>query len=375
MMNDSPLLRQALRLPAYEEALADRLGLNVTDLRALEHVIAEPGLSAGRLADLSGLTSGAVTGVLDRLERAGFVERMPDPGDRRGVAVQPVAARAAELTAARAGVDDELARFLSRQSAEGRAAILAFLAAANATVAGEAARLRAESRGGFIADEYVAPLGGASRGRLAFESGAPRLSLNVSRFGPDTNARIIVETSASRLAFRGASAPDQLLRGSFDGPRPEVGVAAGVATIRYRRKAIAAFSSRAARVTLNGTVPWTIDLRGGITDLTGTLVGVNVERLEVEGGANHVDLELGAPVGPVLVRVRGVASSARFRRPAGVPVSVRVDGGVSRLRLDGDRFDRLSGDRRFASDAFVAAANRYEIELLGGASEVRVEGV
>jgi DNA-binding MarR family transcriptional regulator len=372
-MNDIALLRQALRLPAYDEALADRLGLNLTDLRALEHVIGEPGLNAGRLAELSALTSGAVTGVLDRLERAGFVERVPDPGDRRGVAIQPIPARAAELAAARSGVDAELDRLLARQDPAGRAAILSFLDAANRAVAGEAARLRAETHGGFVADEYIAPLGSATQGRLAYESGAPRLAFNVAPFGPDARARIIMETSASRLEFRGATAPDQLLRGSFDGPRPEVRVSVGAATIRYRRKAIAAFSSREARITLNGIVPWTINLGGGITDLSGTLADVNVERLEVEGGANHVDLELGAPTGSVLVRVRGVASRARFRRPAGVPVSVRVDGGVSRLRLDGDRFERLAGDRRFTSDAFMASTNRYEIEILGGASEVRVE--
>jgi DNA-binding MarR family transcriptional regulator len=372
-MNDTPALRQALRLPAYEEALADRLGLNVTDLRALEHVVAEPGLSAGRLAELSGLTTGAVTGVVDRLERAGFVARVADPGDRRGVAIQPVAARTAELTAARAGVDGHLSRLLAQQDAAGRAAILAFLEAAGQAVAGEAARLRAESRGGFIADEYVAPLGGATRGRLAFESGAPRIALNLAPLGPRARARIIMETSASRLAFRGATTPDQLLRGAFDGPRPDVQTGAGAATIRYRRQAIAAFSSRAARIALNGTVPWSMELAGGITDLTGTLVGVNVERLEVEGGANHVDLELGRPIGSVLVRIRGVASQARFRRPVGVPVAVRVDGGVSRLRLDGDRFDGVDGDRRFTSDGFAGSANRYEIEILGGASEIKVE--
>jgi DNA-binding MarR family transcriptional regulator len=374
MMNELARLRQALRLPASEEALADHLGMNVTDLRAFEHVVGDPGLTAGRLADLSGLTTGAVTGVLDRLERSGYVERRADPGDRRSVTIHPVAARVGDLEAARAAGNRELDRLLARQSPKQRTAILEFLGAANAVVADEAARLRAEARGGFVADEYVAPLAGATHGRLAFTSGAPRFALNVAPFGPEANARIIMETSASRLDFRGAAAPDQLIRASFDGPRPDVHTAAGVATIRYRRKAIAAFSSRAARIALGPSLPWTIELAGGITELTGSLEGVPLDRLEVEGGANHVDLTLPAPRGTVSVRVRGVASTARFRRPRGVPVALRVNGGVSRLRLDGDRFERLAGDRRFTTDAFAGSADRYEIEVLGGASEVRVEG-
>ncbi len=45
MMNDPVELRQALRLPGYEEALAERLGMNVTDLRCLELVLDEPGMT------------------------------------------------------------------------------------------------------------------------------------------------------------------------------------------------------------------------------------------------------------------------------------------------------------------------------------------
>jgi DNA-binding MarR family transcriptional regulator len=373
MMNDVSRIRQALGGPAYEEAIADRLGLNVTDLRALELVVAEPGVSAGDIAERSGLTSGAVTGVVDRLERAGFVERRPDPADRRGITVHPMPGRAAELAAARESGDRELGRLLSSQDPKTRSAILAFLDAANDVVSSEAARLRAASRGGFVADEYLAPLAGATHGRLAFASGAPRLALNVAPLGPTASARIIMETSASRLEFRGAAAPEQLLRASFDGPRPDVQVAGGIASIRYRRKAIAAFTTRAARVALGPEVPWTIELAGGITDLTGSLAGVDLERLEVEGGANHIDLELPAARGTVTVRVRGVASSARFRRPARVPVAVRVNGGVARLRIDGERHEHLAGDRRFASDAFAATADRYEIEVLDGASEIKVE--
>ena len=75
---------------AMHEVVAASLGINATDLRCLELLSANPGITPSRLAELSGLTSGAVTGVLDRLEAAGFVRRESDPEDRRRIIVRPV---------------------------------------------------------------------------------------------------------------------------------------------------------------------------------------------------------------------------------------------------------------------------------------------
>ena len=82
---------------ATHEAVAERLGINSTDLRCLVLASTEPGLAPSRLAELAGLTTGAITGVLDRLERAGFVRREADPGDRRRLHVRVVVERLAEL--------------------------------------------------------------------------------------------------------------------------------------------------------------------------------------------------------------------------------------------------------------------------------------
>jgi DNA-binding MarR family transcriptional regulator len=81
---------------AVDEAAAARLGVNRTDLRCLDLLLREERMTAGRLAEASGLTTGAVTALIDRLERAGYARRTPDPGDRRRVVVEPTpAARAA----------------------------------------------------------------------------------------------------------------------------------------------------------------------------------------------------------------------------------------------------------------------------------------
>lgn len=72
----------------YSEAIADHLGLNLTDLSCAGILSVEGPVTAGRLAELTGLTTGAITGVIDRLERAGYARREKDPADRRRVLVQ-----------------------------------------------------------------------------------------------------------------------------------------------------------------------------------------------------------------------------------------------------------------------------------------------
>ncbi|MGW7673535.1 MarR family transcriptional regulator [Streptomyces sp. NPDC054775] len=74
-----------------QQDIARRLGLNVTDLTCLGFLIeasmAGESLVAGDLAERARLTTGAVTGVLNRLEKADYIRRAPDPGDRRRVVV------------------------------------------------------------------------------------------------------------------------------------------------------------------------------------------------------------------------------------------------------------------------------------------------
>jgi DNA-binding MarR family transcriptional regulator len=66
---------------------AERIGINVTDLNCLNIVALTGPMTAGDLAKATGLTTASITGVLDRLEDGGFVQRERDPKDRRRVIV------------------------------------------------------------------------------------------------------------------------------------------------------------------------------------------------------------------------------------------------------------------------------------------------
>lgn len=75
----------------FNQAVADRLGMHPTDLQCLNLMTIEDGpVTAGQIAELTGLTSGSASRLIDRLVKGGYVTRTPDPEDRRRVLVRPV---------------------------------------------------------------------------------------------------------------------------------------------------------------------------------------------------------------------------------------------------------------------------------------------
>lgn len=74
----------------HTNAVAQRIGLSATEFEAIDVITHEQPVTAGRLAVSCGLTTGAITGLIDRLEKAGFVHRRTDPDDRRRVLLEPI---------------------------------------------------------------------------------------------------------------------------------------------------------------------------------------------------------------------------------------------------------------------------------------------
>lgn len=75
----------------HAQAGAKAVGLGATDLYALNVLELNGALTPGELGARTGLTTGPTTRLIDRLEKAGYVQRAADPGDRRKVIVEPVA--------------------------------------------------------------------------------------------------------------------------------------------------------------------------------------------------------------------------------------------------------------------------------------------
>lgn len=81
----------------FGQTVADVAGISGSDLDCMDFLNLEGRMTAGRLAELTGLTTGAITGVVDRLEKAGFVRRERDETDRRKVFIATVPENLAQI--------------------------------------------------------------------------------------------------------------------------------------------------------------------------------------------------------------------------------------------------------------------------------------
>ena len=129
----------------YHHAVAERLGLGPSDHKCLDLLLQHGELTGSRLARMTGLTTGAVTGVVARLEAAGFLHRRPDPADGRRQLLRPVPERVEEVAAvfAEDGPDpDRLTAGMTREQVD---AVLAFLSRATDELEACASRLRARA--------------------------------------------------------------------------------------------------------------------------------------------------------------------------------------------------------------------------------------
>ncbi len=129
----------------FHQAVAQRLGLNLTDLKCLDLARGEPRLTPGRLAELTGLTTAAVTSILDRLEHSGFVRRERDPNDRRKILVRPLSERAEEVARLFAPLDQALTQLFEQYTTEDLTFLDEFAVRVGEILQRETARLREQA--------------------------------------------------------------------------------------------------------------------------------------------------------------------------------------------------------------------------------------
>ncbi len=88
-----------VNLTQFRNAISEWAGLNVTDMECLRFLFQKGVSTPSELARQTGLTSGATTAMLDRLEKAELIERKPNPDDRRGTLITPVKSAAEKVAA------------------------------------------------------------------------------------------------------------------------------------------------------------------------------------------------------------------------------------------------------------------------------------
>ncbi|HMK92459.1 MAG TPA: MarR family transcriptional regulator [Thermoleophilia bacterium] len=349
------LRRTADRL---DEVVAAQFGVNRTDLRCLGILYRRGRVTAGQLAEESGLTPGAITTVLDRLERSGYANRVADPTDRRRVlvtstvATRELGARVfGELElASRARLEplDEGSVELIRDYLKGIRDFYGELVDAAATTAADSAA----QTDATLNEQYGAPLDGVTVGRLEFTKGW---------------AKVTIGTDPSLT---------ELYRAEFEGGTPDVRVEGGLVSIGGKRR-FRPFDWRGAAsdIWLTDKVPWKISMKGGMWELRADLRGLELRELTIGGGASDVEVWLPAPTAIVPVRVSGGASHVRLHRPKGTALRAEVTGGASQLVFDGQSQGAVGGRNHLESAGFAEAHERYEVRFSGGASQLEINTI
>ncbi len=276
------LRRVNLQGSFFGQTVAIRFGLSESDIETLEALIDLGATTAGRLADLTGLTSGAVTRVIDRLEQSGYVRRVPDPADRRRVIVEvvpdKVAAIQSTLNRVGAASADEIGRYSDAQLA----LITDFLTRMEQITRDEATNLREhpeERPASESTSEHSAPLGGL------------------------TSATLLVRSGLSEVRLRPGRVTGELYRAEFEGATPQVRLRDGRVIVQYRGLPFD-WRKRKASLGLNTTIPWVIEIVGGVGRVEADLRAVEVSRFELKGGTERVQLELGTPRDQASIRIR-----------------------------------------------------------------------
>jgi len=158
-------LDRAMRLVSaqsvlFSQAVAARLGMSSTDIESLDLLRLHGPMPAGRLAELTGLTTGAITGLVDRLERAGYVRRAPDPDDRRRVIVEPIAERVADAAPIYEPMAQAFQELCARYGDDELALVLDFLIRASTVASEQITRLRQGPRPRVASAPRDNPAGG-----------------------------------------------------------------------------------------------------------------------------------------------------------------------------------------------------------------------
>jgi DNA-binding MarR family transcriptional regulator len=325
-------------------AAAERLGVGATDFDALVLLDTAGPLTAGRIAEAMAITTGAVTGLIDRLERAGYVQRTRHEADRRQVFIELSPARRDQLDAHWKDRDRFVAEAIGKLDDAGLGEAARLIdAIAERTLASLAADDDDGARGEDADDVVRAPLGTIERGHLRFASGVARIEL------------------------RGARIKD-LYRATFHGKRPQIAVEPdGLVTLQYKWFGKTGVSDQIALTT---AVPWVIEIRRGVSHLTADLRELEVTGIDITGGASECALTLPRPRGHATLRITGGASQLVVKRPRGTAAQVMIRGGVSRFVFDDQRIG--ADEIRLSTPGWDSAPDRWTIELTGGASSVSV---
>jgi hypothetical protein len=200
--------------------------------------------------------------------------------------------------------------------------------------------------------EVLAPMDGASAGRLILDRGTPDLEVSSDRTLTD------------------------LARAHFEGLRPRVNATDGQIVVTYPGGGLLgwlryAFQPARGSIVLNGGVPWALDFRDGVQRISADLRQIMVTGVRIGAGVGRAELWLPSPAGTVPISF-GSVGSLHLHRPAGAPLRVSIRGGISSLHLDGEELGGIGGGIHRETPGWATAPDRFDVSVRGGVTHIAI---
>jgi hypothetical protein len=198
---------------------------------------------------------------------------------------------------------------------------------------------------------------------------------SVERLGGLTTASLDVNYGASSIDVKTGSVGDSLYQAHVEYPAgenpPTISVDRESGSLKiYASSTFSPFHlfggrRRQVQLTLADQVPWSIRVVGGAASLRLDLRHVQLNKLEISGGANQLEAQLPSPKGTVMISISGGANNVMVVAPAHAAWRVAVNGGVSAVSINGSSSGNLGGDFQQQSPDYASAADRFDIEISG----------
>lgn len=202
-------------------------------------------------------------------------------------------------------------------------------------------------------DVFSAPLGTLKNGRLVFASGVQGLELEA-----DPSMPFLYQARFKRYV-------------------PRLSVQKNILTLEYRHLSIVDqlvdLSKWPTHISLNGSIPWEFEFRGGVSHLNADLPELRLRSLDILGGATHIRLRLSRPSGTTFIYVSGGINRGAIRVPSTAAIRAAINGGSTNLLFEDQRFQAIAGETRLESPDFPSATGRYDICVAGGTSDFTID--
>jgi hypothetical protein len=176
-----------------------------------------------------------------------------------------------------------------------------------------------------------------------------------------TEGRLVIRRGLANVVLGSDAGMAELYTVRCTGRTPRVRYSGGTVELTYP---LTSLTTRGTpdMINLNGTIPWEIEVAGGVGDVRADFTNIDVRSIDVEGGVLRTSIDLSQPDGTLPVRL-GAVSDVMIRRAAGVPVRVQIRRGARLTTVDAEKIVAATGPTTIVTPGFDRATNRLDISV------------